>query len=442
MKISKKILLALAMLLSFFLYENTQAQQMQERMMTIQELAENVEENNIQLKIANTSVKAAEARIGEAKTNRLPDIGADMQAMYLSDVGLYDKHWNKVQTVNIPNFGHQFNVTANQLIYGGGKIKKSIELAEMSKTLVEDQFEDTDQGIKLNATELYIQLYNLQNQKKILESNKELANERTKTAQYYFEEDMITKNEVLRAEVLESQLTQSILQVQNAISITNKNLALLAGLDENILIVPDLSNLEHEIRMQDEIFFREMAFEHNPQLHSSTTQIAIAEKNLELTKSDRLPVLAGFAGYNASRPQTSGSPAMDYYSNTYQVGLNLSYNIESLFKNHKKEVVDKILIDQAEQQREAVRQGVEADVNAAFKNYHQAIEQREVSAKNEAAADENYRITELKYNNQLITYIEIIDASNTKLQAELQTLEDATDIVINYVKLLRVTGQL
>lgn len=442
MKISNKIVLALAVLLSFFLYKNTQAQELQEQIMTIQELAEKVEENNIQLKIANTSVDVAEARIGEAKTNRLPDIGADMQAMYMSDVGLHDKHWSKVQTVDIPNFGHQFNVTANQLIYAGGKINKSIELAEMSKTLVEDQFKDTDQGIKLNATELYIQLYNLQNQKRILESNRDLAKERTKTAQFYFEEEMITKNEVLRAEVLESQLEQSILQIENAIIITNKNLALLAGLDEDILIVPDISNLAHEIRMQDELFYREMAFENNPQLHSSTTQIAIAEKNLELTKADRLPVLAGFAGYNASRPQTSGSPAMDFYSNTYQVGLSLSYNIETLFKNGKKETVDKILIDQAEQQREAVRQRIEADVNQAFKNYHQAIEQREVSAINEAAADENYRITELKYNNQLITYIEIIDASNTKLQAELQTLEDKTDIIINYVKLLRVTGQL
>lgn len=442
MKLFNKTIFVCALLIGVLKSPIASAQQMQERKMTVQELGESVEANNIQLKIANTSVQAAEARIGEVKTNRLPDIGADMQAMYLSDVGMFDKHWSKIQTVDIPNFGHQFNVSANQLIFAGGKINKSIELAEMSKSLSEDQLKDTDQGVKLNAAQLYINLYNLQNQKKILENNKVLASERTKTAQLYFEEDMITKNEVLRAEVLERQMEQSILQVQNAILITNKNLTLMAGLDENVLIVPDISNLKHKIRVQDEIFFREIAFENNPQLSLSTTQVAIAEKNLDLTKSDRLPVLAAFAGYNASRPQTSGSPAMDFYSNTYQVGLNLSYSIESIFKNPKKEKVDKILIDQAQEQKEAVRQSVEADVSVAYKNYHQAVEQREVSAINEAAADENYRITELKYNNQLVTYIEIIDASNTKLQAELQTLDDETDIIINYVKLLRVTGQL
>lgn len=442
MKSIKKISCVFVLIMGFSFTQSLHAQEMQERKMTIQELAESIESNNIQLKIAESSVKVANARIDEVKTNRLPNISADMQAMYISDVGLYDKNFSKVQRVDIPNFGHQFHISGNQLIYAGGKINKSIELAEMGKTLTQDQLRDTDQSVKQSAAELYINLYNLQNQKKILENNRILANERTKNAQLFYEQDMITKNEVLRAEVLERQLDQSILQIQNAILITNKNLTLFAGLDENTLIIPDLSNLNHEVKLEDEVYFRQIAFQENPQLSLSSTQIEIAEKNLELTKSDRLPVLAGFAGYNAIRPQTSGSPAMDFYSSTYQIGLNLSYNLESIFKNPKKEAVDMYLIDQAQHQKESVRQRIESDVSVAYKNYHQAIEQREVSARNEEAASENYRITELKYKNQLVTYLEIIDASNIKLQAELQTLNDETDIILNYVKLLRVTGQL
>lgn len=87
-------------------------------------------------------------------------------------------------------------------------------------------------------------------------------------------------------------------------------------------------------------------------------------------------------------------------------------------------------------------QRIDADVNAAYKNYKQAIEQKDVSVINADAAEEYYRITELKYKNQLVTIVEIIDASNTKLQAELQTLEDQTSIILNYIRLLRVTGQL
>ncbi len=430
--------------LSFFLLgcsQNAFSQQLSERIMTIQELSESVDKNNIQLRLANTAVDVANARIGEVKTNRLPDIATDMSVLYLSDVSVYNTRWKKLQTVDLPNFGHQFNVSASQLLFAGGKVNKSIALAKMNKTLAENRLGDAEQELKLSAAQLYVNLYNLQNQKKIIENNRVLANERTKNAKLYFSQHMVTKNEVLRAEVLERQLEQNILQVQNSILITNKRLTLLAGIDENTLIVPTLANINHLVREQDERYYREIAFKSNPQLSASDTQIAISKMNLQLTKTDRLPTLAAFTGYNANRPQTSGTPA-DLYSNTYQAGLSLSYHIESLYKNPKKEAVDKILINQAQQQREAIRQQIEADVNAAYKNYHLAVEQLKVSAINKTAADENYRITELKYKNKLVTYIEIIDAANIKLQAELQMLDDQTNIILSYVSLLRVTGQL
>lgn len=417
------------------------SQQMQERIMTIQELADSLQANNIQLRLAKTAVDVADAKVGEVKINRLPDVGIDVSAFYLGDVSVYGTDFTKLQTIDIPNFGNQFNVNVSQLLFAGGKINKSIEISELSKTLSENQLNDADQSIKLSATELYLNLYNLQNQKIILEKNKELATERTKNTKLFHEQDMITKNEVLRAQVLERQLEQSILQIENAITITNKNLTLLAGLDENTLIVPTIDNINHQVKAEDEVFYRKIAFSKNPQLNASETQIDIAEKNLELTRTDRAPVLAAFAGYNANRPQTTGTP-MDLYTNTYQAGLSLSYNLETLFKNPKKEAVDKILIAQAEEGKEAVRQQIEAQVNQAFNNYHQAVKQVEVSTVNQQAADENYRITELKYKNQLVTYIEIIDAANTKIQAELQLLDDQTNIILNYVKLLRVTGQL
>lgn len=432
----------LSTLLFLGLNHKMKAQERVEYSMTIQELADSLMINNIQLKIAKSSVEVADARVGDVKTNRLPDIGAEMIGMYLSDVNLYDNHWSHIQRVNIPNFGHQFNVSASQLIYGGGRVNKAIALAEMSKSLSESQLKDTDQSIKLNATELYLNLHNLQNQKRILENNKKLANERVKNAKLFYNEDMISKNEVLRAEVLERQLEQSLIQVNNAIEVTNKNLILFVGIDDKILIKPNVSNINHQVSSQNENFYLQKAFENNPQMKMSETQIEIAEKNLELTKADKLPTLAGFAGYNATRPMTSTTPALDYYSNNYQVGLNLSYNIESLFKNKKKALIDEELIIQAELRQEAVEQQIEADVNSAYNNYRQSVKQKEVSLINEEAATENYRITKLKYDNQLVTITEIIDASNTKLQAELQTIDDETAIILNYVRLLRVTGQL
>ncbi|MGD9976577.1 MAG: TolC family protein [Bacteroidales bacterium] len=441
MKYLKKTIIVFTILMgasSLFCF----AQETVQHSMTIQQLSDSVVMNNIQLKLAGTSVAIANAQIIDVKMNRLPNIGTSMTAMYLGDITLLNTDFSKLQDVDIPNFGHLFNVTINEVIYAGGKINTAIDLAGLNKELRENQQKDAEQEIKLTAIQLYLSLYKLYHQKDILEGNNALANEQLKKVRLFYNQKIVTKNEVLRAEVQEGQLLQTILKVKNAIEITNKSLTTLAGLDENVIIIPNVDNLNHQLDLESETDFLFRVYQNNPQIAGSDIQIAMAEKSLKLTKANNKPVLVGFAQYELARPLTSSSPVLDYYSGSPQIGLSLSYNIESLFKNKKKEAVNHIQIDQAKQAKSNAMQQIDLEVDAAFKSYHQAIEQKQVLLKNEKVAAENYRITELKYQKQLVTIAEMIDASNTKLQAELQTLDAEMDIVLNYVKLLRLSGQL
>src|SRR5699024_1094035 len=116
-------------------------------------------------------------------------------------------------------------------------------------------------------------------------------------------------------------------------------------------------------------------------------------------------------------PITSSSPVIDMYSNGWNVGLSLSYNIGSLYKAPKKIQMNKYEIERAKVQVYEAEQMIGVAVNAAFIKYNETISQNETLKKNKDLADENYRIMESKYNNQLAILLDMIDASNAKLDA-------------------------
>jgi outer membrane protein TolC len=130
------------------------------------------------------------------------------------------------------------------------------------------------------------------------------------------------------------------------------------------------------------------------------------------------------------------------YSNGWNVGLSLSYNIGSLYKTPKKIQLNKFETERAKAQAIEAEQMIGVAVNAAYIKYNEATTQNKSLEKNKDLANENYRIMESKYNNQLAILLDFIDASNTKLDAELQYTNSEINIIFAYYRLLKESGKL
>lgn len=57
-------------------------------------------------------------------------------------------------------------------------------------------------------------------------------------------------------------------------------------------------------------------------------------------------------------------------------------------------------------------------------------------------AEENYRIVNHRYKNQLSILTDLLDASNVRLEAELQLTAARTEVLYTYYQLLRASGLL
>jgi outer membrane protein TolC len=435
---TKKIKTALSVLIAAFpaLFFSQQIKQM-----TAGEVAELAVQNHQQLKVSAQNIDIAKQNTNVVKLQKLPTITASTSQFYLGDAVAIDKDFSNSTKVPMPHYGSSYAVQATQLIFKGGLVNKSVEMAGLREQLSELDLEKNKQDVKFLVISNYLDIYKTMNQEEVFQNNKKLAQERLKNIQKFYQQGMVTRNEVIRGELAIKNLDQGILTLSNNKKILNYNLNIALGLSSDTEIVPteNLENKESGISMD---YYTDLAHEKNPLLKSAQKNIDVADKNIEIIKTDNAPTVAGFGGYTLQRPITTRNPVLDMYSGGWQTGVSLSYNIDTLFKTKEKVKLGELQKNQANDAMILVQQNVDMGVNAAYTKYQEAIQQADILNDSKRLAEENYKITEAKYLNQLAVQAEMIDAQNQKLQSELDYANAEINVLYQYYNLLKSTGTL
>lgn len=411
------------------------------KQMTAGEVATLAVENHQQLKVSARNIDIAKQNTDIVRLQKLPNITASTSQFYLGNAIALDKDFSSSVNVPMPHYGSSYAVQATQLIFKGGLVNKSIEMAGLREQLSELDLEKNTQDVKFLVISNYLDMYKTVNQQEVFQNNKKLAQERLKNIQKFYQQGMVTRNEVIRGELAIKNLDQGILTLFNNRKILNYNLNTALGLPADTEIVPveKLENKEAGIGMD---YYISLAHESNPLMKSARTNIEVADKNIEIIKTDKMPTVAGFGGYTLQKPITTRNPVLDMYSGGWQTGVSLSYNIDNLYKTKERVKLGEIQKDQAGEVLTLMAQNIDMAVNAAYVKYQESIQQADILDDARKLAEENYRITEAKYLNQLAVQAEMIDAQNQKLQSELDYSNAEINMLYQYYNLLKSTGTL
>lgn len=411
------------------------------KQMTAGEVAALAVENHQQLKVSARNIDIAKQNTDIVRLQKLPNITASTSQFYLGNAIALDKDFSSSVNVPMPHYGSSYAVQATQLIFKGGLVNKSIEMAGLREQLSELDLEKNKQDVKFLVISNYLDMYKTVNQQEVFQNNKKLAQERLKNIRKFYQQGMVTRNEVIRGELAIKNLDQGILTLSNNRKILNYNLNTALGLpvDTEIIPVEKLENKEAGIGMD---YYISLAHDSNPLMKSAYTNIEVADKNIEIIKTDKMPTVAGFGGYTLQKPITTRNPVLDMYSGGWQTGVSLSYNIDNLYKTKERVKLGEIQKAQAGDVLTLTAQNIDMAVNAAYVKYQESIQQADILNDAKKLAEENYRITEAKYLNQLAVQAEMIDAQNQKLQSELDYSNAEINMLYQYYNLLKSTGTL
>jgi outer membrane protein len=418
------------------------AQDSLSRIFSIDEIFELTLQHSQSLKISTTGLDIAKQRLEITKSQRLPSISTSITAGYLGNALLIDNDFSNSVSIPMPHFANAVSLQANQLLYKGNAINNSIAASALQQQITMLALQENILSIKFLVAGNFFDLHKLYNQRKVYDENLKLTILRLKQITKLYDQGMVTRNDVIRSELQIANIKLTLQVIDNNINIINKQLTTVSGIPEEVIIIPDVSGLD-KIRLENTISgYQSESLKNYPVVKLAEINVALAQKGVSIAKSDRVPSLSAYANNNMVRPVASASPALDKYSSGWQVGLNLSFNVASLYNSPRNIKLTRLQLDQAKEQEVLVRQNRSLSVNTAYVKYREALSLAETLKQNVQLSQENYRIIEKKYLNQLALFIDMLDASNVKLDAELQHTNAAINVLYTYYQLQKETGNL
>lgn len=408
--------------------------------LSLNELFERGIENSLRIKASHIQEIVAEEKEQTARSSRLPDIQINASAGYIGQPTIFTSGLSHPTHPDVPDWSHNYNVELTQPLYKGGKIAHFIRKATLEKQIARLSTSNDIADVKLFLLQQYIDLFTFYKQQEVLARNIEEAKVRLKDIRKMRKEGVLTRNDEIRSEL---ELTNDELVYREAKDntyIISQQLDIILGLEETLLLLPDTTLLYTPVKLQSCDDYIEQAYQSYPEIKLARyhTQLAITDKRL--TKADYLPTLSIHAGNTLSRPLSTTME--DMFSNNWNVALSLSYNLSSLYHNRHKMREAQQYINLQKNAEEQMMQNIRIQVRSAYIRHNEALDRVNALLLSVKQAEENYRIVRNRYMNQLSILTDLLDASNIRLQEELQLTTARANVIYTYYELLHICGNL
>jgi len=277
--------------------------------------------------------------------------------------------------IHLPNRADAFVGTAalQEVVYGGGKYKYA---QESTKLLIDVARLDADKNkeeISYAIINTYISLFKIAQSKKVVKQNLEAIASQLAQAQRFFEQGIVTKNDVLRFQLQQANVSLTDLEIENNRKIVNYNLDILLGLPETTEI--GIAESDLPLRPVEPLSnYIATAFANRQELQQLDLQNKVANINIKTIKANTRPTVGVGANLYYINPSGNFIPSSQQYILPATIGATVSWNVASLWNNKNKVAEAKIQQQEIGIQKDILSDNVKTELNRNYQNYMLAVQ--------------------------------------------------------------------
>lgn len=429
--------------------------------LTLSELYQMADSQSLVIRVAESELVAANHGVQQAKNALLPSLSADISGSYIGDAYLLTRGFSASGTTDVilaglgpqsidngrqptPHWGNNFSFQASQVIYAGGAILAGIEMAKAGERIAQLQVDKSRQEVRLMLTGYYLDLVKLQNQLHVLDTHIALTEEVLTMMRARHEAGTILSSDLTRYELQLKQLQLSRVRLLDAQSIIQHQLQTTLHTDR--MLVPDTVFLQQEYgRLEQsvaETYWQQQAANSNLDLKQADAAGEIAAQQVKAVRSASIPKIALIIRDELWGPYTNDLIPTNANVNAWFVGIGLHYDIDELWHNHRAIKRAKTEQQVAQDKAALAREAVDNQVHAAYTAFLTSFTEVDTQLKQQQLADETYDLVEKRYENDLALLTDLLDASSTKLTADLALVNARIGLIYNYYQLKYITHSL
>lgn len=417
------------------------ASQAQDRTLTLDEAIKLGLANSKTLKYSQSKIDQAVSRYNQAKDLVLPTGSVSY---------MYSRAQIPANTLNFGQTSFSLPKSANanlgiaslaEPIFAGGKFKYAKESTDLLVQVARLDVDNDRDQVTYGIISAYYNLYKVLQNKKVVEQNLTTVDQQIKQAQRFFDQGIVTKNDVLRFQLQRSDIELNGIDLESNRKIINYNLDVLLGLPETTQInVDQVNTTDHPVLPL--MNYIDTAFANRQEIKQLDLRTRVAESNIKNTRADRLPTLAATVGAYYLDIALNPLPSRGNYITPLTAGLAFSWNFGSLWNNKNKVSEARIEREQTIINKGLTTDNLKNEVNENYQNYLSALNKVNLLQTSIAQATENNRLQESRYKSSIASATDRADAQTLLYQAQINLELAKADAGLAYYSLLNSTGKI
>lgn len=410
--------------------------------LTLQEAIQLGIENSKNLKLSQNKIDEALANLEVVKDNALPTAKVNLIYNH-AEIPTNQLQIGGADAINLPKRADAYLATAavEQLVYGGGKLKYAKESTRLLSDVARLDADKSKEEVSYAVINTYYSLYKVAQSKKVVEQNLASIASQLKQSQRFFDQGIVTKNDVLRFQLQQANVTLTQLEIESNRKVINYNLDILLGLPEDTEVEITDPNAEG-MAVTPLSNYMDMAFANRQELKELDLRNKVAEIDIKSVKANTLPTVGVGANLYYINPSGNFIPSNNQYIVPMTLGATVSWNIGTLWTNKHKVTEARVQQKNVVIQKEILTDNVKTDINKNYQSYQVAMSKIKILETSIAQATENDRLLESKYKNNVASAIDRIDAETLLYQSKINLEIAKADAGIAYYTLLKSTGKI